>query len=123
MEDTALQLVEIKEEMPEVPNYLKEQRNSTYVTIIFPTIIVVCAIISLIVNIKRKATIRIVCSIILPMIAITVGKLLEVIILWNVSTNGRETSSDIFIIATLIIMLIILLTLVIMIFKKKKNKV
>ena len=84
MEDTALQLVEIKEEMPEVPNYLKEQRNSTYVTIIFPTIIVVCAIISLIVNIKRKATIRIVCSIILPMIAITVGKLLEVIILWNV---------------------------------------
>ena len=123
MEDTALQLVEIKEEMPEVPNYLKVQRNSTYVTIIFPTIIVVCAIISLIVNIKRKATIRIVCSIILPMIAITVGKLLEVIILWNVSTNGRETSSDIFIIATLIIMLIILLTLVIMIFKKKKNKV
>lgn len=123
MEDSALQLVEVKEEMPEVPNYLKEQRNSTYVTIIFPTIIVVCAIISLIVNIKRKSTIRIVCSIILPMIAITVGKLLEVIILWNVSTNGREASSAIFIIATLIIMLIILLTLVIMIFKKTKNKV
>lgn len=123
MEDTALQLVEIKEEMPEVPNYLKEQRNSTYVTIIFPTIIVVCAIISLIVNIKRKSTIRIVCSIILPMIAITVGKLLEVIILWNVSTNGREASSAIFIIATLIILLIILLTLVIMIFKKTKNKI
>ena len=57
------------------------------------------------------------------MIAITVGKLLEVIILWNVSTNGREASSAIFIIATLIIMLIILLILVIMIFKKTKNKV
>ena len=123
MEDTASQLVEIKEEMPEAPNYQKEQRDSTYVTIIFPTIIVVCAIISLIVNIKRKSTIRIVCSIILPMIAITVGKLLEVIILWNVSTNGREASSAIFIIATLIIMLIILLILVIMIFKKTKNKV
>ena len=123
MEDTASQLVEIKDEMPEAPNYQKEQRDSTYVTIIFPTIIVVFAIISLIVNIKRKSTIRIVCSIILPMIAITVGKLLEVIILWNVSTNGREASSAIFIIATLIIMLIILLILVIMIFKKTKNKV
>ena len=124
MEDTTSQLVEINDDIPEIPNYMRERNISTYTATVFTTIIVFCAMISLIVNIKRKSTKRIVWSIFLPIIAITISKLLQRIVLWNVLTNGVEASSAIFIIITFIILFIILLMLAIMIFKKtnKKNK-
>ena len=55
-------------------------------------------------------------------VAIIISKFLEQIVLNNVLKNGTESSSIIFIIATLIIMSVIFLSLVIMIFKKTKKQ-
>ena len=115
-------LIEQKQEIPELPNYMKERTISKYTATVFATVIVFCAIISLIVNIKRKSTIRIVLSSILPIVAIIISEFLEQIVLNNVLKNGTESSSIIFIIATLIIMSVIFLLLVIMIFKKTKKQ-
>ena len=115
-------LIEQKQEIPEPPNYMKERTISKYTVTVFATVIVFCAIISLIVNIKRKSTIRIVLSSILPIVVIIISKFLEQIVLNNVLKNGTESSSIIFIIATLIIMSVIFLSLVIMIFKKTKKQ-
>ena len=55
-------------------------------------------------------------------VAIIISKFLEQIVLNNVLKNGTESSTIIFIIATLIIMSVIFLSLVIMIFKKTKKQ-
>ena len=55
-------------------------------------------------------------------VAIIISEFLEQIVLNNVLKNGTESSSIIFIIATLIIMSVIFLSLVIMIFKKTKKQ-
>ena len=55
-------------------------------------------------------------------VAIIISKFLEQIVLNNVLKNGTESSSIIFLIATLIIMSVIFLSLVIMIFKKTKKQ-
>ncbi len=73
MEDATSQLVEINDDIPEIPNYMRERNISTYTATVFTTIIVICAIISLIVNIKRKSTKRIVWSIVLSIIAVTIS--------------------------------------------------
>ena len=65
IENTESLLIEQKQDMPEMPSYLKERNISNYGTAVRSTIIVVCALISLIINIKRKSTIRIILSIIL----------------------------------------------------------
>ena len=120
-EDLTSLIIENKQEIPKQPNYMKEKNISFYTATVFSTIIVFCAIISLIVNIKRKSTIKIILSILLPIVAILVSQLLEKVVLLNVLKNGTEASSIIFIIATLIIMFVILLSLAIMIFKKPKQ--
>ena len=120
-EDLTLLLIEQKQEIPEQPNYMKEKNISFYTATVFSTIIVFCAIISLIVNIKRKSTIKIMLSIILPIVSIIVSKLLERVVLLNILKNGTESSSIIFIIATFIVLLVILLSLAIIIFKKDKK--
>lgn len=120
-EDLTSLLIEQKQEIPEQPNYMKEKNISFYTATVFSTIIVFCAIISLIVNIKRKSTIKIMLSIILPIVAIIVSQLLERGVLLNVLKNGTESSSIIFIIATFIVLLVILLFLAIIIFKKDKK--
>ena len=94
---------------------------SFYTATVFSTIIIFCALISLIVNIKRKSTIKILLSIVLPIIAVIISQLLEKTVLLNIRRNGMEASSMIFIIATLIVMTVIFLTLIIMIFKKTKK--
>lgn len=119
--DSTSQLIEQKQEIPEQPNYMKEKNISFYTTTVFSTIVVVCALISLIVNIKRKSTIKIVLSIVLPIIAIIVSQLLDRMVLLNIRRNGTEASSMIYIIASLIVMTVIFLTLIIMIFKKSKK--
>ena len=55
-------------------------------------------------------------------VAIIISKFLEQSVLNNVLKNGTESSSIIFIIATLIIMSVIFLSLVMMIFKKTKKQ-
>ena len=117
LEDSTSQLIERKEEIPEIPNYMKEKMISFYTATVFSTIIVFFAIISLIINIKRKSNKRIVLSIILPIIAIIISKFLEIVVL----KNGRVASSIIFIIVTLIVMLSILISLFTMILIKKKK--
>ena len=120
-EDLISLLIEQKQEITEQPNYMKEKNISFYTATVFSTIIVFCAIISLIVNIKRKSTIKIMLSIILPIVSIIVSKLLERVVLLNILKNGTESSSIIFIIATFIVLLVILLSLAIIIFKKDKK--
>ena len=116
-DDLTSLLTEQKEEIPQQPNYMRERNISFYTATVFSSIIIFCAIISLIVNIKRKSKKRIVLSIILPIIAIIISKFLEIVVL----INGTESSSIIFIILTLIVMISIILSLFIMIFKKTKK--
>ena len=120
-EDSTSQLIEQKQEIPEQPNYIKEKNISFYTATVFSTIIIFCALISLIVNIKRKSTIKILLSIVLPIIAVIISKKKKKTVLLNIRRNGMEASSMIFIIATLIVMTVIFLTLIIMIFKKTKK--
>lgn len=120
-EDSTSLLTEQKQEIPEQPNYMKEKNISFYTATVFSTIIVFCAIISLIVNIKRKSAIKIMLSILLPIVAIIISQLLERVVLLNVLKNGTESSSIIFIISTLIVMFVIFLSLAIMIFKRPKK--
>lgn len=122
IENTESLLIEQKQDMPEMPSYLKERNISNYGTTVLSTIIVVCALISLIINIKRKSTIRIILSIILPIIAIAISKWLKLSVLLNQMKNGIESSSLAFIVITISALVAILLTLIVMIFKKMKNK-
>ena len=122
IENTESLLIEQKQDMPEMPSYLKERNISNYGTTVLSTIIVVCALISLIINIKRKSTIRIILSIILPIIAIAISKWLKLSVLLNQMENGIESSSLAFIVITISALVAILLTLIVMIFKKMKNK-
>lgn len=105
---------------PEIPNYIKEKNTSFYTATVLSTIIVICAIVSLIVNIKRKSNIRIALSVILPIIAIIISQLLERAVLQNVIKNGTGASSIGVILPTVIGMICILIALVVMIIRKKK---
>jgi len=121
MSEEYQKLLTIKNETKaEMPNYMKERNISSSIPTVLSTMIVVCAIISLIVNIKRKSNIRITFSIILPIVAILISQLLKGAVLLNVVKNGTDVSSMGFIIPTIITLVGILVTLVIMIIKKKK---
>ena len=121
-ENTESLLIEQKEDRPEMPSYLKERNISNYGTTVLSTIIAVCALVSLIINIKRKSTIRIILSIILPIIAIAISKWLKLSVLLNQMENGIESSSLAFIVITISALVAILLTLIVMIFNKMINK-
>ena len=114
-----LLIIENKSE-PEIPNYIKEKNTSFYTATVLSTIIVICAIVSLIVNIKRKSKVRITLSVILPIIAIITSQLLERVVLQNVIKNGTEASSIGVILPIVIGMIGILITLIAMIIKTKK---
>jgi len=103
----------------EMPNYMKERNISSYVPTVLSTIIVICAVISLIANIKRKSNIRITFSIILPIIAILISQLLKGAVLRNVMENGTGASSMGIIITTIITLIVILVAVIVMIIKKK----
>lgn len=102
---------------PEIPNYMKERNISSSIPTVLSTIIVVCAIISLIANIKRKSNIRIIFSIILPIVAILISQILKGAVLRNVIENGTEASSMGIIVPTIITLIGILVALVVMIIK------
>lgn len=53
-EESISTLIERKKEVPKQPNYMKEKNISFYIPTAFSSIIVICAIISIISNIKRK---------------------------------------------------------------------
>lgn len=104
---------------PEMPNYMKERNMSSSVPTVLSTIIVVCAIISLIANIKRKSNKRIIFSIILPIVAILISQMQKGAVLRNVVENGTEASSMGIIVPTIIALIGIIVALVVMIIKKK----
>ena len=104
----------------EMPNYMKERNISSNVPTVLSTIIVICAVISLIANIKRKSNIRITFSIVLPIIAILISQLLKGAVLRNVIENGTGASSMGIIIPTIIALIGILVAVIVMIIKKKK---
>lgn len=120
-EDLTSLLIEQKDDIPEQPRYMKEKNISFYTATVFSTIIVLCAVISLIVNIKRKSKTKIILSIVLPIVAVIAGQILEKIVLLNVLNNGTEASSGAYIITTITIMTVILFALAIMIFKRNKK--
>ena len=106
---------------PEMPNYMKERNMSSSVPTVLSTIIVVCAIISLIANIKRKSNKRIIFSIILPIVAILISQMQKGAVLRNVVENGTEVSSMGIIVPTIIALIGIIVALVVMIIKKKNS--
>lgn len=104
---------------PEIPNHIKEKNISFYTPTVLSTIIIICAIISLIANIKRKSNKRIIFSIILPIVAILISQMLKGAVLRNVVENGTEASSMGIIVPTIIALIGIIVALVVMIIKKK----
>lgn len=104
---------------PEIPNYIKERNISSSIPTVLSTSIVVCAIFSLVANIRRKANKRIIFSIILPIVAILISQIFKGLVLRNTIANGAEASSMGIIVSTIIALISILATLVVMLIKKK----
>lgn len=113
-------LVSIKDKELIMPPELKEIKVARIYSIPLTIIVIICAIISLITNIKRKSKIRIILSIIFAVLAIIIKYLLDKTVRNFIFSYYKESisTSNFFLMGTLII---ILISLIVMIFKRKKE--
>ena len=108
--------------VPEQPRYLKDRNIANNYTVVLSTIIVICAIVALITSIKRKSKKRIILSVILPIFAIIISRLLPLLLINNYNANGLEVNNGIYIFLVLGLLIAIAITLIIMIFNKTKRE-